>query len=185
MSLNSNKYELFQYVGNDKNNSRIDSLTDIIEEQEMRILRKIDYKKTEIIDWQYIQTKLKENDLAIEFVSFPVAEGEKYIALTLKRGFNGPKCYELFVDSGDDIPIYKNRGFWNFLKEDLEGIENIYFSPTGIINNLGLEYFPIGDKQNIFESYNVYRVSSTSQINDKRERIKYPLRFCTEVLIMI
>lgn len=161
--LNSKKNELFHSTDKSGKESQKDSLTNLIQKLEMQILSKINFEKQENRSWQDIQRNLKDNELAIEFVSYPVADGEMYLALTLKSGFKGPKCYGLFVDSGNGEPT-KYKNLWNIIKEDLLGVNCIYFSPTGIINNLGIEYFPIGNKPNISECYNVYRVSSTSQL---------------------
>ena len=166
--LNSKKNELFRSIGNREKECQKDSLENHIQELEMRILSKIKFEMHETCSWQDIQRNLKNNELAIEFVSYPVAGGEMYLALTLKSGFVGPKCYELFIDSNDgDISRFKN--LWNIIKEDISGVNRIYFSPTGIINNLGIEYFPIGDKPNISDFFNVYRVSSTSQLVESTE----------------
>lgn len=168
LALNSKKNEMFRSIGNSKKENQKDSLANLIQELEMRILNKIKYEKQEAQSWENIQRNLKDNELAIEFVSYPVANGEMYLALTLKKGYIGPKCYELFVDLGNgDTAKYKN--LWNVLKEDLSGVNSIFFSPTGIINNLGIEYFPIGEKQNVSEYFNVYRVSSTSKLVESTE----------------
>ena len=166
--LNSKKNELFRSIGNSEKESQNDSLTNYIQELEMRILKKIKYEKQKARSWQDIQRNLKDNELAIEFVSYPVSDGEMYLALTLKKSFKGPKCRELFVysENGDTT---KHKCLWNILKEDLSGVNSIYFSPTGIINNLGIEYFPIGEKPNISDYFNVYRVSSTSQLVESLE----------------
>ena len=47
---------------------------------------------------------------------------------------------------------------WKPLQSELEGIKNIYFSPSGALYNIGIEYLPG------MENYNIYRLSSTREL---------------------
>ena len=47
---------------------------------------------------------------------------------------------------------------WKPLIPELEGVKNIYFSPSGALYNIGIEYLPG------MEDYNIYRLSSTREL---------------------
>ena len=47
---------------------------------------------------------------------------------------------------------------WKPLLSELEGIKNVYFSPSGALHNIGIEYLPG------MENYNIYRLSSTREL---------------------
>jgi CHAT domain-containing protein len=47
---------------------------------------------------------------------------------------------------------------WTPLLSELDGIENIYFSPSGALYNIGIEYLPG------MEDFNIFRLSSTREL---------------------
>ena len=54
---------------------------------------------------------------------------------------------------------------WGKLKEELAGVKNVYFSPSGELNNIGIEYLPYWDGKHILsEKMNYYRLTSTREI---------------------
>ena len=48
------------------------------------------------------------------------------------------------------------------LSIELQGVKNIYFSPSGALYNIGIEYLPG------MEDYNIYRLSSTRELVNRR-----------------
>jgi Uncharacterized protein conserved in bacteria len=54
---------------------------------------------------------------------------------------------------------------WKPLLQELEGVKNIYFSPSGALYNIGIEYLPG------MEDYNIYRLSSTRELVKGNETI--------------
>ena len=131
-----------------------------------------DYTKNMTIDWQQVQSKLSEHDMAIEFVSFPLTnDSTMYIAYVLRKDMVCPKMIPLFEEKllkkGEGL--YTNTSvsklIWEPLAEYLEGVQNVYFAPAGELYNIGIEYLPHWSGEGIMsEKWNMYRLSSTRQL---------------------
>ena len=148
-----------------------DSLRSIIHQQGMELARESkaygDYAKNLRINWKDVQQCLSNNDIAIEFLSFPVSEDSvMYVALTLKKGSDVPQMTPLF-DERQLKQVLDTLYFqcadmtdlvWKPLQSELQGVRNIYFSPSGTLYNIGIEYLPG------MENYNIYRLSSTREL---------------------
>lgn len=176
LEFNSNKNALFHILTSSEHQERKDSLTNVIQEQEMQLINTVNFREPNVIKWQDIQENLLADEMVIEFVSYPIDKGEMYIALTLKKDFDAPICHGLFIDDGKNNLKEKCDSLWYNIKEDLEGVNNIYFSPAGIINNIAIEYLPLDDSTlRISDKYNVYRLSSTSKLKERRENSDWKL----------
>jgi CHAT domain-containing protein len=53
---------------------------------------------------------------------------------------------------------------WEPLQTYINEGDNVYFSPSGILHHLAIEYLPSGDNRLMNEMYNLYRISSTKQL---------------------
>jgi CHAT domain-containing protein len=188
----------------DKRFMSTDSLENIAEDLEHQLVKESkifgDYTKNMSIQWPDIQRALKPQDAAIEFTTFPCRnDSVMYAAMLLRKDSKYPVMIPLFekaqMDSlslADQLTlkealtgisdkkkyIYNNvklgRMVWQPLAEQLNGVKNIYFSPSGILHQIAIEYLPLNDSVNIASKYNLYRLSSTRQlalIHD-RESIK-------------
>lgn len=161
-----------------------DSLYREIEQQEMMLARESrvygDYTHNLTISWKDVQKGLGEDDIAIEFLDFPVGNTDStfYVALTIKNGYDSPHMINLF-EKGQlkAIPprVYYTQTdvadlVWKPLEDELKGVKNIYFSPSGELHRIGIEYLPINKTENICDVYTLHRLSSTRQfavIQDK------------------
>ncbi|MBR3496473.1 MAG: CHAT domain-containing protein [Prevotella sp.] len=130
------------------------------------------FVKPFFLNWRDIESKLKEDDIAIEFVrvnlypNIPV-----YIAVAIRRGYKMPHITKLFFE--DELKqvsdtVYYQCGemadlVWKPLLSEFEGVKNIYFSPSGALYNIGIEYLPG------MENYNIYRLSSTRELITDRK----------------
>lgn len=155
-----------------------DSLEKVAEQQEAELIEISktygDFMHNLKITWKDVQGKLGDKDIAIEFLSFPLLRNDStiYIALTVKKGYDSPHCITLFEKNQiDNIKEhYKSsetsRLVWKPLAEELNGIENIYFSPSGVLYNIGIESLPDWeDNGNLLnERLNFYRLSSTREL---------------------
>lgn len=121
--------------------------------------------------WDKIQKRLKQEDVAIEFLSYLSYKDHKehLAALVLRSDWNAPKIIELF--SVEQIPenIYDNIQFsrlcWGSIYKYLDGIKNVYFAPAGVLYNIGLESLLAPDGEGYMsERYCFYRVSSTREL---------------------
>ena len=156
----------------------IDSLQLVIQRQEMELARDSkaygDFARNLRIKWQDVQQRLGNNDLAIEFLDFPLygTDSTMYVALTLKKGYDNPHMTILFekrqLKSITEDHYYTNTDLYNLiwkpLEEELSGVENVYFSPSGDLHRIGIEYIPVTMTENICDKYNLHRLSSTRQL---------------------
>ena len=53
---------------------------------------------------------------------------------------------------------------WKPILAQYSYAKNIYFSPDGILHILPIEYFNVNSTTNMFEQYNMYRLSSTKEL---------------------
>ena len=166
-----------------------DSLYNSIQVLEMKVAKK---SKTSgnnahnlTINWKDVQKRLGDNDIAIEFLDFRefATDSILYVALTLKKGYDSPHFVTLFernqlkAISEDDY--YKQTDVsnlvWKPLEKELRNVRNIYFSPSGELHRIGVEYLPISNTKTMSDEYRLYRLSSTRQlavIHDNIEGMK-------------
>lgn len=131
-----------------------------------------DYLNPFFMQWQDIQSKLKKDDIAIEFIKVDLLqEVHAYMAVTIRSGYEMPKLTRLFSEDElhqvSDTLYYQCKEMsdlvWKPLQRELKGIKNIYFSPSGALYNIGIEYLPG------MEEYNIYRLSSTRELAIKKQ----------------
>ena len=138
-----------------------------------------DYTRNLTIKWEDIRENLKDKEVAIEFISFPSNnDSTMYMAYILRPNTEVPKLVKLFeekeLSSLTEEELYsKTKGselLWVKLQPELDGVENVYFAPDGILHQTGIEYFPDFDDSDklISDKYNLYRLSSTRQLALKR-----------------
>lgn len=119
------------------------------------------------LKWEDIRQHLHTDDVAIEFLSFPINNDSiVYVALSLRKDSKCPKMITLFEEKQligfPDSLHYQCKEMtdlvWKPLQGEFEGIKNIYFSPSGALYYIGIEYLPG------MEDYNLYRLSSTREL---------------------
>lgn len=127
-----------------------------------------DYTKNLSMTWQDVQSKLNKNDIAIEFLSFPENDSTTvYVALTLCQNDTAPVLTRLFTElemeeaSGEDgtyqTPMADSL-IWEPLASRFEDKSHVYFSASGMLHNIGIEYLPS------MEDKECYRLSSTREL---------------------
>ena len=155
-----------------------DSLNRVIQKQEMELARESkvygDYTRNLTITWKDVQQNLIDGDIAIEFLDYTLVgtDSTMYIALTLKKDYDAPHMVTLFeTDQLNAIPkdiYYTQTGVtdlvWKPLEEELTGVKDIYFAPSGELHRIGIEYLPISKAENICDVYTLHRLSSTRQL---------------------
>jgi len=126
------------------------------------------------LKWRDIQARLNDNDIAIEFMDITInKDSTVYVALTLRNDSKVPQLITLFDEKQlmnvSDTLYYQCKEMtdlvWKPLLQELEGVKNIYFSPSGALYNIGIEYLPG------MEDYNIYRLSSTRELVKGNETI--------------
>ena len=176
--LRVDKYILSKELERDSLDRRLntDSLQNVIYNLEDSLIIKCkgydDITKSMKLKWQDIQKSLSTQDLAIEFLSFPIEnDSVMYAALTLRKDDKSPKLITLFEENQlkniSDTLCYHSKDMtqlvWEPLLLELQGVKNIYFSPAGALYNIGIEYLPG------MEDYNIYRLSSTRELVNRGE----------------
>lgn len=139
--------------------------------------------------WKDIQTKLKDNEIAIEFTYLPkpsesiLSEAEiYYAALLLDRKMEVPVFVPLckredldsLVSQGNitseiisdfysgDKSFLVYEMVWKKLEQYLMNIKKIYFTPTGAINNINNSAICYALGHRLSEKYDFERLSSTA-----------------------
>ena len=149
-----------------------DSLEKVSTELERQLVSHVkefgDYTRNLNITWRDVQSKLNGNDIAIEFLSYREKDGEmRYAALTLCKNDTAPILMPLFVESelleaSREDNTYQNGKadslIWEPLIAMLEGKSHVYFSASGMLHNIGIEYLPS------MEGKECYRLSSTREL---------------------
>lgn len=153
-----------------------DSLSKIIDKKERELITKSksygDYTKNLRINWKDVRDALTEKDIAIEFLSFYWnKDSTMYAAYILKKDMKRPVLYHTFVGTKfeKDKSLYRtpnySRWLWEPISDLLEGVENVYFAPSGELYNIGIEYLPHWSGEGLMsEKWNMYRLSSTRQL---------------------
>ncbi len=151
-----------------------------------------DFTEALNITYQQVMNSLDEHDAAIEFFDIVTSnEGLVYWALLSRKGWDAPHLIRLFSQgdleniTSDGQPIMtalqnqhginaifedKKVGklVWGNLMPQLKDVENIWFSPSGILYQWGIEYLRY-DQKRIGELFNIHRVSSTKLLAQKNE----------------
>ena len=175
--MKSDRYILSKELQRDslERKLNVDSLQKVIYNLEDTIILKCkeygDMTQSMKLKWQDIQKSLSSSDIAIEFLSFPIEnDSVMYATLTLRKNDRSPKLVPLFEEKQlkniSDSLCYQSKDMtqlvWGPLYPELQGVKNIYFSPSGALYNIGIEYLPG------MEDYNIYRLSSTRELVNRR-----------------
>lgn len=177
--LQMDKYILSKQVERDSitRTLNVDSLQRVIDIMEDSLIVKCkeygDITQSLKLKWQDIREHLCPNDIAIEFLSFPINnDSVMYAALTIRKDSAVPRMTILFeknqLKQVSDTLYFQCEDMtdliWKPLQSELQGIKNIYFSPSGVLHKIGIEYLPG------MENYNIYRLSSTRELVTKHEK---------------
>lgn len=162
-----------------------DSLEIVAERLEMELVNQSqvygDFMHNLKLTWRDVQAKLGDKDVAVEFMSFPVmGDTTQYIALTVKKGYDAPHLVRLFSDQhlqAIKSSYYKkpelSRLVWGKMADELDGVEKIYFSPSGELYNIAIESMPHwADSCMMSDRFNLYRLSSTRELAINRSETK-------------
>jgi hypothetical protein len=171
---------------------RFDSLNYVAEKLERKLIQQSkpfgDYTQRMVIKWQDVQSKLKPNEVAIEFIDFSIEKDTIYAALILKKDWGSPKMIPIFkqnqllklISKKSPNEIYSgNNGIqiskliWEPLLPYFQKNIKVYFSPTNLLYKIGIESLPLSDGKLISDKYEMIRLSSTRElcINDNNDSI--------------
>ena len=168
----------------DKRFLSTDSLENRADELERQLINRSkvygDYTRNLQLRWTDVQSRLSDKDIAIEFASFSDENSTTYIVYFLKKGYKAPAYKKILThDNNENLnnsEIYLSAEFcktlWGALKEELSGVENIYFAPTGELYNIAIESLPYWENPSMLVSdkWNFFRLSSTRELALNKER---------------
>lgn len=127
---------------------------------------------------------LEDGDVILDFFTFlDSLDCPTYWVFVVKKGMKAPLLYKLFKERELSSLIDKDKNFYNdkrvlklilkSLKNELKGVNTIYYTPSGILYEIALEYC-IDENGRLFcENYDVYRMTSSSMICNRRHRRDY------------
>lgn len=127
---------------------------------------------------------VKENEIIIEFFLCPDSIGDlTYWAFVIKRDMKSPRLYEICKEAELSSLIEENKNFYNNtdvaqlilcpIADELRGVETIYYSPSGKLHEIALEYCLDANGQIVCENYKVFRLTSSAMICNRRNSTKY------------
>ena len=164
----------------------VDSLERIVQAKEQALIDRSkvygNYTDNLIITWNQVQEKLSDKDIAVEFVSFPLnADSTMYIAYTLRKDWEYPRMIPLFEEKqlkkiyfGEYYTTTGISGLvWQPLEEVLQGVETVFFAPSGELYNIAIESVPdyaTNGETIVSDSRTYYRLSSTRELVLKRDK---------------
>lgn len=123
--------------------------------------------------WQTVQESLPKNSIAIEFMICITPEGDKVYQANILKPTGTPHCVQLCnekdlnaVNELYTTPLAYNL-LWKRLQNELTGVSDIYFSPTGLLHKIAVEYLPNEEGKIMGQTYNMYRLSSTRELTNE------------------
>lgn len=158
----------------------------MFEKEFMYLYKKVTSKPIiEIYDWMDIRFSLDRKTIAIEFIESWGNEGDNYVALMLRKGWDAPRLVELCAKS--DIERYKPfdsssiqsneknpyKGYkskqlykliWSKLEPFINEGDNVYFAPDGLLYQMNIEVLHDDNGRRPNEKWNLHRVSSTREL---------------------
>lgn len=145
--------------------------------------------------WQDVYNSLSDREVAIEFINLygihpnNMEDPNPAIgALVLSKGFSAPIfVYLTDVASIDSLYEYGDKGerfddviysgnakvqlyekIWKPLEPYLNNIRTVYYSPTGVLQNINVDCIGKDESELLSDRYELYRLSSTREICNKK-----------------
>lgn len=137
--------------------------------------------KVEVAD---IANALKKEEVAIEFFELPKSSGgTTYFAFVLKNGMSTPRLYNICNDDALLVLLDDSCKFYNDtrvlsaiispLVNELQDTKTVYYTPSGKLHKIALEYCMDTNGKMFCENYNVYRLTSSAMFANKNEKKVY------------
>ena len=121
--------------------------------------------------WEDIQNVLSEDDIAIEFIATTHEdhEGYTYNAMVVDKHCQNPQMIELYSDFDTEMDINTlGEKVWASILNKYKNARNIYFSADYFFHTFPIEYLIVDGYGLMFEKFNMYRLSSTKEILQKK-----------------
>lgn len=135
--------------------------------------------------WKDVQRGLSKGDLAIEFARC-CSDGKNvsYAAIMVRTGWEKPIVVELSTEKemadlfakGARIYLDNDRFYsmiWGKIEPYMTGVKRIFFSPDGLLTQMNIEVLCSKKGRPINQVYDIYRVTSTSDLGFIDGRCSY------------
>lgn len=143
-----------------------------------RCVNNEEIKLTQILD------AIKDNEIIIEFFERPDSTGgNTYFAFVVKNNLKIPKLYKICEETELTFLFDKDKNFYNnvnvlqlilcSIMDELNGVRNIYYIPCGKLHKIALEYCRCANGKMFCENFNVFRLTSSSELCSNRHRKDY------------
>lgn len=138
--------------------------------------------------WEKVQNALPDNNsISVEFFytsASILCPEDSYYALVLKKGWKAPRLIKLDfpadISTANPERLYASdelyTGIWNKIIKT-SGIRkggSIFFAANYEFLYTALEYTLTPEKESFFSTYNVYRLSSTGELCQKKDKAEKP-----------
>ena len=131
-----------------------------------------DYKKDFAVEWKNVQTNLSNNEVSIEFARYfnDSDSTYNYLALIIKQGDKHPQLvklcseYELKQNSPETELSVLYDLVWKPLLPSLTNIKTIYYSPSGLLNNIPFQALykeENGQREYVMDKFILHQLTST------------------------
>lgn len=130
-------------------------------------------------NWIDIKKELNDGELSVEFVSFNDTcsiPNKIYYALVIDKHSECPALVPLCTEAQIQSLIKEGNTagglyklIWDPILRGRNNVNTFFFSPSGILNNIGIEYLDINEHENISNKFALFRLSSTREIIEKKE----------------
>ncbi len=165
-----------------KDVKEIEKLEEQLSDAESALMNEVaysNYSHLQNIQMHQILKNLHPGEIAIEFVDVEEDGGTVYYALMVKRGDICPQMKRLFTEKmlqSLSVEDYANGKLydlvWNPLEDNLDSITTIFFSPSGKLYTIPIEYaIKPKIRECLYDLYDIHRLSSTREIVQARDSI--------------
>lgn len=178
IKANQQEIERLQTSVSDGNLQRVIALKQQNTPLEQKLMRECsvvrDYTEYLSYTWKDVQSKLANDDVAIEFAQVQLSPLDKdtYLLALVLTSTGEPtmavvSTREIIRNLAAKEDLYDNEFYWQFiwgnLQRHIEGKKRVFFAPNNMLANVAVEYIKDGEKP-FFETHEVYRLSSTKEL---------------------
>ncbi len=129
--------------------------------------------------WQNVQSHLRSNEAAIEFVSYVFLPDTLYGALVITPTLTAPiyvSLPELSASMNSQTsPTRSYDAVWHPILDVIDSVGTLYFSPTGVLHQLPIEYAADEHGTLMSERFNMMRLSSTRQLTRRHDVVQHDI----------
>ncbi len=134
-------------------------------------------------DWPFdsIRQSLNDDEIAIELFALPTGDVTvEYIAFCVRSQYDAPHICHLFNEDALNQELAEGEAIFKEtkaaslllepLREELDGVKKIYFTPAGKLHLFAIEYCNVEDGVMLGEKYELYRLTSSAKLIHSKEK---------------